>query len=122
MSKRILAVDDSRTILESIRISLLAKGYSVDTALGGDQALSLLGSNSYDMVFTDFNMPEIDGPMLVKKIRRLPTDQSKVPVVMVTTETDNKKKIKGKIAGVSGWIVKPFKVDELVEAINKATS
>lgn len=121
MSKKILAVDDSRTMLESIRISLEKEGYGIDTAVSGEEALALLKSNRYDLVFTDYNMPEMDGVALVKKIRRLLSSQSLVPIIMVTTESQNEKKIRGKIAGVTGWVVKPFRPDQLVSVVEKVT-
>lgn len=119
MSKKILAVDDSRTILETIKISLEKEGHHIDIALSGETALSLMKDNQYDLVFTDYNMPEMDGVALVKKIRRLLSSQSSVPIIMVTTESQNEKKIRGKIAGVTGWIVKPFRPDQLVAVIDK---
>lgn len=118
--KRVLAVDDSRTMLEVIRLSLSKEGYMVDTAANGEQALQLIGGNNYDVIFVDFNMPAMDGITLTKKIREIPSHKS-VPVIIVTTESQLNKKIEGKDAGATGWIVKPYRPEQLVSVVEKVT-
>lgn len=120
MQKRILAVDDSRTMLETIRISLEKEGYHVDTAFSGEDALALIGTNKYDVIFTDFNMPVMDGLTLTKNIRRTPS-HAMVPIIVVTTESQAEKKQQGKNAGATGWMVKPYRPDQLVSIIEKVT-
>lgn len=119
MAKNILTVDDSITMRTAIKICLEQAGHTVDTAASGHDALGLLSGKSYDLVFTDFNMPEMDGCMLAEKIRGLAYPINRVPIVMVTTEFEDDMKMRGKAAGVNGWVVKPFDPAQLVSIIEK---
>lgn len=119
-NKKVLAVDDSITMLTVLRLCLEKEGHSVDTASSGEQALSYLACNEYDVIFADYNMPSMDGITLTKKIRRLPSHKD-TPVVIVTTESQIDKKSQGKDAGATGWVVKPFKPDQLVSVIKAVT-
>jgi two-component system chemotaxis response regulator CheY len=120
MAKKILTVDDSRTMLETIRITLEKEGYDVDTASSGSEALGLLEGNRYSVIFADYNMPEMDGITLTKKIRSTASHRM-VPVIMVTTESKSDRKNEGRSAGVTGWMVKPFLPDQLISVVEKVT-
>ena len=121
MSKKILTVDDSKTIREMVAYTLKDVGFEVVEAEDGQQALNLLSSSSVDVIITDLNMPNIDGLELIKKLRDDPKFKF-TPILMLTTEGDATKKQQGKDAGATGWIVKPFNPEKLVQVVNKVCS
>ena len=116
MSKQILAVDDSESIRDMVALTLESAGYQVKTAVDGEDALTK--ADGADMVITDLNMPRLDGIGLITKLRAKPGFAGK-PIVMLTTESQDGKKAEGKKAGATGWIVKPFKPDQLVAVVRK---
>ena len=116
MAKKIMAVDDSPTILELLHDILTTAGYDVITAVDGADALAKLGRESCDMLVTDLNMPQLDGIGLVSAVRKLPGRRF-LPILMLTSETDGAKKIAGKAAGASAWIDKPFKPQQLLSIV-----
>lgn len=119
MSKTILAVDDSPTMLQTISIALENAGHTVITAKNGMEALEKLkGNDKFHAVITDVNMPVMDGITLTGEIRKL-ANRKFTPVIILTTESQMQKKDEGKKAGATGWIVKPFKPEQLVEVIKK---
>ncbi|MFQ5901869.1 MAG: response regulator [Thermodesulfobacteriota bacterium] len=119
MGKSILAVDDSATMLMTISLSLEKEGYNVKTVSRGADALKLLNSGQrFHVILVDVHMPEMDGITLTSEIRKL-SDYKFTPVIMVTTESRLQNKEKGRKAGATGWIVKPFKPDQLVSVIRK---
>ena len=119
MAKTILAVDDSATMLMTISMSLEKEGYVVKTAVNGVEALQVLNNGGrFNAIVTDVNMPQMDGITLTAEIRKLPAYKL-VPIIVVTTESQLGKKEEGKKAGATGWIVKPFKPDQLVAVMRK---
>ncbi len=118
MSKRFLIVDDSASIRQLVTFALNDAGYEVVAAVSGEQAVSLLSGNRFDMVITDLNMPEMDGIELIKKIRGT-ADCKFIPIIMLTTEAQDDMKRQGKDAGASGWIVKPFSPEQLLNVVKK---
>ena len=116
MAKKIMAVDDSPTILELLHDILTTAGYDVITAVDGADALAKLGRESCDMLVADLNMPQLDGIGLVSAVRKLPGRRF-LPILMLTSETDGAKKIAGKAAGASAWIDKPFKPQQLLSIV-----
>lgn len=119
MAKTILAVDDSATMLMTISMSLEKEGYVVKTAGNGVEALQVLNNGGkFNAIVTDVNMPQMDGITLTSEIRKLPAYKF-VPIIVVTTESQLGKKEEGKKAGATGWIVKPFKPDQLVAVMRK---
>lgn len=119
MSRTILAVDDSPTMLQTISIALENAGHTVVTAKNGVEALEKLkGNEKFHAIITDVNMPVMDGITLTGEIRKLPSRKF-TPVIILTTESQMQKKDEGKKAGATGWIVKPFKPEQLVEVIKK---
>jgi two-component system, chemotaxis family, chemotaxis protein CheY len=117
MPLTILAVDDSATVRQMVSFTLKSAGYDVVEAKDGRDALSKIPP-SLGMVITDLNMPVLDGIGLIKELRAHP-DCKYVPIVVLTTESDAAKKQEARAAGATGWIVKPFRPDQLVAVIRK---
>lgn len=118
MGASILIVDDSVSIRQSVRFTLEQNGYTVFEAADGAEGLSRLGEQKADLVITDVNMPNMDGLTMVRKIRE--TDGIKfVPILVLTTESQGAVIEDGKKAGATGWIVKPFNDEKLIETIKK---
>lgn len=119
MSKTILAVDDSATMLQTMSLVLEREGYQVLTACDGVDGLKKLeGGDRVSVIITDLNMPNMDGITFTQEVRKLPKYKF-VPIIMVTTESAGVKKDAGKAAGATGWIVKPFQPEQLISVIKK---
>ncbi len=117
MSKNILIVDDSETVRQVLQLTLSNSGNNVVEAVDGADALEKLADmESVDMIVTDLNMPNIDGLQLIKEIRAAGNNRF-TPIVMLTTESSEEKKQAGREAGASGWIVKPFKPEQLLKVV-----
>jgi two-component system chemotaxis response regulator CheY len=117
--KTILTVDDSPSIRQMLAYVLTANGYQVLEAADGEQGLALAKSHRADLVLTDQNMPRMDGIALIKALRGLP-EYKKVPIMMLTTELSQAIKQQGRDAGATGWMVKPFDPDKLLEMLRRA--
>jgi two-component system chemotaxis response regulator CheY len=118
MSKKVITVDDSKTMREMVTFTLKGAGYDVLEAEDGAQALSVLKGQKADAVITDLNMPNMNGFELIRALRADPNYKF-TPILMLTTEGDQSKKEEGKSAGATGWIVKPFNPDKLIEVVKK---
>lgn len=118
MAKKILAVDDSKTMREMVSFTLKNAGYEVVEAEDGKAAIAVVGGVKVDAVITDLNMPNMNGFELIRHLRATP-DYKFTPILMLTTEGDDAKKQEGKSAGATGWIVKPFNPEKLVEVVKK---
>jgi two-component system chemotaxis response regulator CheY len=118
MAKTILAVDDSGSLRQMVAFSLKAAGYDVVSAVDGQDGLNKAKEKTVDLVLTDQNMPIMDGLTLIKNLRSLASYQ-KVPILMLTTESSDEMKAKGKAAGANGWLVKPFDPKRLIEVVQK---
>lgn len=118
MPKSILAVDDSKTMRDMVSFTLRGAGYTVLEAENGNAALKVLQGQRVDAVITDINMPEMDGITLVRRLRAQPAFAG-TPILILTTESDQAKKDEGRAAGATGWIVKPFSPDKLLQVIAK---
>lgn len=118
MPQRILTVDDSPTMRRMIEMTVKTSGYEVVEAADGQAALELLKGCSVDLVISDINMPNLNGIELTKALRANPKF-AKTPIILLTTESDPEKKAEGKSAGATGWIVKPFKQDQLLAVVSK---
>ena len=118
MAKTILAVDDSSSLRQMVAFSLKAAGYQVVEAVDGQDGLDKAKQQTVDLVLTDQNMPKMDGLTLIKSLRSLPEYQ-KVPILMLTTESSDEMKSKGRAAGANGWLVKPFDPQRLIEVVKK---
>ena len=117
----ILAVDDSPSIRNLVDYVLGQAGFAVVLAEDGKEALEYAQDHSVDLVLTDINMPNLDGIGLIKGLRNLPAYKY-VPMLVLTTESSTEKKMEGKAAGATGWIVKPFDPVQLVSTIEKVLS
>jgi len=118
MSKKIMTVDDSSSIRQMVSFTLKNAGYDVIEACDGKEALAKLESSDVNMVITDLNMPNVDGIGLIKGIRAS-SRYRYTPVIMLTTESQETKKLEGKSAGATGWIIKPFKPEQLLAVAKK---
>ena len=115
---RILAVDDSAAMRQMVGITLQGAGHQVEQAIDGCQALEIAEKQKFDLVITDVNMPNMDGITLVRELRQLGSYKY-VPMLVLTTEAGQDKKMKGKEAGATGWLVKPFNPEKLLATIAK---
>lgn len=113
-----MTVDDSASMRQIIAFTLMNAGYTVVEAVDGQDALNKLTGSPIHMLITDLNMPNVDGIELIKKVRALP-EYRYVPIIMLTTESADDKKQAGRAAGASGWIVKPFRGEQLVMVAKK---
>ena len=117
MSKTIFLVDDSATILLSVSGILSKAGFAVEKAGNGEEALKKFDSGvKVDLLITDLNMPGMNGIELIQKVRTLPAYKF-MPILFLTTESQQSRKLEAKAAGASGWIVKPATADELLNTI-----
>jgi two-component system chemotaxis response regulator CheY len=117
----VLTVDDSRTMRDMLKHSLVAAGYRVLQAEDGIDGLEVLKTENPDVVVTDINMPRLDGFGFIEALRR-DVDRRGLPVLVLTTEADAEKKSRAKAAGATGWIVKPFDPVKLVDAIRRVAA
>jgi len=115
---RILAVDDSASMRQMVAFTLKSAGFDVAEAEDGQAALDLAKTEKFRLVLADVNMPRMDGITLVKNLRGL-SDYKFTPLLMLTTESTPEKKMEGKAAGATGWLVKPFDPAKLIEVIGK---
>ena len=118
MSKSILIVDDSASIRQMLGFTLRSAGYDVDEAVDGSDGLGKAQRKTYQLVFTEQNMPKMDGRTLIKSLRGLPNYRS-TPILMLTTESSDDMKQQGRTAGATGWLVKPFDPPKLLEVTKK---
>ena len=121
MSKRILTVDDSRTMRDLLMVALTQAGYEVLQAEDGLLGLQVLQNESVDLIITDINMPRLDGFGFIEGVRQDALRRS-IPILVLTTESDQAKKDRARQAGATGWIVKPFSPDKLVDAVRRVTA
>ena len=115
---KILAVDDSASMRQMVTFTLRGAGFEVVDAVDGKDALEKAKVAQFDLILSDVNMPVMDGLTFVKNVRTLPNYKF-IPILMLTTESSGDKKIAGKEAGATGWIVKPFNPDQLLNTIKR---
>lgn len=117
MSKTIFLVDDSTTILMSVSAILSKAGYSVEKGGSAEEALKKFNAGvKVDLLITDLNMPGMNGIELIKEVRKLSAYRF-MPILFLTTESQQSRKAEAKAAGASGWIVKPATADDLLNTI-----
>jgi two-component system chemotaxis response regulator CheY len=116
--KRIMTIDDSPSLRQMVAMTLESAGYEVVEASDGRDAVAKLSGREFHLFLTDLNMPLMDGIELTRKLRSMP-EYRFVPIVLLTTESEPEKKIEGKAAGATGWIVKPFQPDDLLKTVKK---
>jgi two-component system, chemotaxis family, chemotaxis protein CheY len=113
---KILTVDDSSSMRQMVALTLRSASHDVEQAEDGEVALSRCQSESYDAVIADVNMPNMDGITLVRRLRELPAYKH-TPILMLTTESSEERKLEGRAAGATGWLVKPFDPTRLLQVI-----
>ncbi len=118
MGKWIMTVDDSASVRQMVSLTLKHEGYEVIEAQDGKDAVSKLAQTGVNMVITDLNMPNMDGIDLIKWLRSQ-SSYKFIPIVMLTTESQESRKQEGRQAGATGWIVKPFKREQLLGVVKK---
>ena len=116
--KNILIVDDSESVRKVVQLTLENAGYSVKVGVDGQDAHQYLDGSKIDLVITDLHMPNKDGISLIRDIRAKEEYQY-TPVLLLTTESQQEKKMEAKEAGATGWIVKPFAQDKLLTTVKK---
>jgi len=116
MAKRVIIVDDSIDVRRVLRMTLEQEGYEVIEADSGRQALEIYPEDHVDMLITDLNMPDMDGIELIKEVRKKPGARF-MPIIMLTGETQPEKKQEAKNAGATGWIAKPFRIEQLLAVV-----
>jgi two-component system chemotaxis response regulator CheY len=118
MSKTILTVDDSASIRLMLKMTLTGAGHRVLEAGNGAEGLTVAQANQAHLVFTDLNMPVMDGLTFIRELRKLPAYRG-VPILFLTTESDGELKRQAKEAGATGWLVKPFQQEQLLATVKK---
>ena len=122
MTATVLTVDDSRTMRDMLMMALSQAGFNVVQAVDGVDGLETLQSSATpDVIVTDINMPRLDGFGFIEKLRQDPKWRA-TPVLVLTTESDPGKKARAREAGATGWIVKPFNAEKLVDAIRRVAA
>ncbi len=116
--KNVMTVDDSSSMRQMVGFTLKDAGYSVVEAVNGQDALEKLTMSPVDLLLVDLNMPIMNGIDLIKNVRQ-DSRHKFTPIVMLTTESQDTKKKEGKAAGATGWIVKPFKPEQLLAVVKK---
>ncbi len=118
MEKSALVVDDSDVIRRLVGFTLRQAGFTVTEACDGREAIERLESGRFDIVITDLNMPRMDGVAFIMEARRHVVHRF-VPILMLTTESQEEKRQQGRAAGATAWMVKPFDPDKLVAVVRK---
>lgn len=121
MSLQILAVDDSRTMREMLRMALSGAGFDVILGEDGEHGFDVLQDHRPDVIITDINMPRLDGFGFIDRVRGTSTWRS-TPILVLTTESSPEQKARARNAGATGWIVKPFEQTKLISAIRRVAA
>jgi two-component system chemotaxis response regulator CheY len=123
LNKTILTVDDSRTMRDMLAMALNGAGFTVVQAVDGEDGLAVLDAHAahVDVIITDINMPKLDGFGFIEGVRKDQRHRA-TPILVLTTESDDAKKQRARQAGATGWIVKPFNPDKLVDAIRRVAA
>ena len=118
MAQHVMTVDDSKTMRDMVAFTLKRAGFQVSEAEDGQKALTALRTAKVDLIITDLNMPVLDGVGLIRALRQDAKHRA-VPILMLTTESDPAKKAEGRSAGATGWLVKPFDPEKLVDLVRR---
>jgi len=116
MMRTVLTVDDSRTMRDMLRFCLTDAGFAVVEAVDGEDGLAALGRQRPDVIISDINMPRLDGFGFIERVRADRLHRA-IPILVLTTESDEAKKARARAVGATGWIVKPFEPAKLVAAL-----
>jgi len=115
---KVMIVDDSASLRDVVTIALEGAGYEVVSAENGQEALSKLDGNRIRLTICDVNMPVMDGITFVKEVKKLPNYRF-MPIIMLTTESRESRKSEGQMAGAKAWVVKPFRPEQILQAVAK---
>jgi len=118
VAKRIMVIDDSAALRQTVLDALADAGYEVIGAADGQEALGMLDGSKIDLMICDVHMPRMDGLTFVREVKQL-ADYRFVPVIMLTTESSEKSRLAGLTAGAKAWVVKPFRPDQILHAVSK---
>ncbi|MEW5755496.1 MAG: response regulator [Pseudomonadota bacterium] len=118
MGKTIMIVDDSASLRQVVAIALKGAGYETIEACDGKDALSKMTGQKIHLIISDVNMPNMDGITFVKNVKQHPNYKF-TPIIMLTTENQDAKKKEGQAAGAKAWVVKPFKPEQMLDAVSK---
>ncbi len=118
MAKTIMIVDDSASIRTVVGIALRGEGYTVIEAINGQDAIGKLTGQKVNLIISDVNMPIMDGITFVKNVKTMAAYRF-TPIIMLTTESDESKKREGQAAGAKAWVVKPFKPEQMLGAVQR---
>ena len=118
MTKKILVIDDSASLRQVVSIALKGAGYEVIEAADGQQALERLDDNRVHLAICDVNMPVMDGITFVKEVKKR-SNHRFLPIIMLTTESRESRKQEGQMAGAKAWVVKPFRPEQILNAVSK---
>ena len=118
MAKTILIVDDSASVRQVVKIAVTGAGYDVIEGVDGKDALSKLTGQKVHLIISDVNMPNMDGITFVKEVKKLDAYKF-TPIIMLTTESQEEKKLQGQAAGAKAWVVKPFQPAQMLAAVAK---
>ncbi|MFB2654482.1 response regulator [Shewanella seohaensis] len=118
MKKTILIVDDSISIRQVVGMTLRGAGFDVIEAVDGRDALSRCDGRKLNLIISDVNMPVMDGLTFVTELKQRSAYRF-TPVIMLTTEGAEDKKAAGKAAGAKAWVVKPFRAEQMLDAVQK---
>lgn len=118
MTKKILVIDDSASLRQVVSIALKGAGYEVIEAADGRQALDRLDDNRVHLAICDVNMPVMDGIAFVREVKKRPANRF-LPIIMLTTESRETRKQEGQMAGAKAWVVKPFRPEQILNAVAK---
>lgn len=118
MAKTILIVDDSTTLRQVVSIALKGAGYDVIEGSDGKDALTKLTGQKVHLIISDVNMPNMDGFTFVSEVKKMPAYKF-TPIIMLTTEAGEDKKAAGQAAGAKAWMIKPFKPEQMLNAVSK---
>lgn len=121
MSKTILTVDDSRMMREMLLMVLQGAGFNVVQAEDGVEGLEVLARTKPDVIITDINMPRMDGYGVIEGVRSDPNHRA-TPILVLSTESSPEKKQRARDAGATGWIVKPFQADTLLDVVRRVSA
>ena len=118
MAKTVLVVDDSAGIRQIVSATLKSAGYEVMEGVDGADALTKLAGHKIHLIICDVNMPVMDGISFVKEIKKS-ADYKFIPIIMLTTVSQERKKQEGQAAGVKAWVVKPFQPEQMLNVVSK---
>lgn len=121
MIKTVLTVDDSRTMRDMLRLALAGAGFEVVQAEDGVLGLEALAGCTPDVIVTDINMPRMDGFQFIEEVRSSDAHRA-IPILVLSTESSQEKKLRARNAGATGWIVKPFDPVKLVDAVRRVAA